>query len=447
MNKILTFIAILLISVHSTMAASDKIEKLIDEVDPNINIGIKITNLSQNKDIYSLNAGRHFVFGSAVKILPIFGVLDHYDDDYAFKSYITNDAGNLYLHINDPDFSTKDLSNMLDKVKSKMKGKQIESFYVVKEKFSVPEVVREKIIADASYCYGAQISKVHVNKNCARLVAEPTEVGKKVKISRKETIPYEINNTSKTVSKKTPDRIHTSIDGNKINISGTLSQATGKVNISVVVPDSIKHLQNMTKEMLKKKEIKISGKVLVSSKANQGKVIVSKVKKIKDLAKKAMIKSDNFITDYFLAHYANSFRADEWRKATGLLKKLINSNFGVDFLDTTIHDGSGLSRGNIITVDHFSQFLGALSKKDNFADIQSTFSVPGDDGTMKTRLSGQTNIYAKTGTLTNVTALVGYYYNNENELHSFVVVINNYYGSKQKYTDLIDNIIAAVRGM
>ena len=50
-------------------------------------------------------------------------------------------------------------------------------------------------------------------------------------------------------------------------------------------------------------------------------------------------------------------------------------------------------------------------------------------------------IYAKTGTLTGVVSLIGYFHNQKGELHSFVVVINNIYGNVAKFRKLEDDII------
>lgn len=445
--RIIIVLFLFLFAMQESQASNTtKIDKLIEKVDPDVNIGIKITNLSQNKEVYSLNAGRYFVFGSALKVIPILGILDYYGRDYKFTTYITIDQGNLYLHINDPDFSSDDLKSLVRALKTKLNGKQVQNFYIVKDEFTLPDTIREKVIADSAYCYGAQITKTHINKNCIRVTAAPTEIGKNVKISYNEVVPYKIDNRAVTVSKSTWDRVNTSIEGDKLSIFGTLSQATGTATISAVVPDGARHLQHMTKEFLNKEGLKIKGKVLISSTSNKGRVLVSYSKGFAEIATKAMVKSDNFMTDYLLADYATKYKANQWRKATYYLKQLIKNRFAVDLSDSTIHDGSGLSRGNIMTVEHFNQFLAALSKREDFEELKNMFCVPGGEGTMKNRLNGEANIYAKTGTLTNVTALIGYYYNSQNELHSFVIVINNYFGSKKKYTDLIDDIVRTAKG-
>jgi D-alanyl-D-alanine carboxypeptidase len=58
------------------------------------------------------------------------------------------------------------------------------------------------------------------------------------------------------------------------------------------------------------------------------------------------------------------------------------------------------------------------------------------------RYTKNTKIYAKTGTLTGVTSLLGYFYNKKGELNSFVIVINNIHGSLDKFKLLEDDIIS-----
>lgn len=449
--RIIAIFIVMLAAINNSAASAvgNSIEKLIKEVDPEINIGIKIVNLSQDKEVYSLNSGRYFTFASCLKAISVFSILDHYSTDYKFSSRITTDGNNLYLHVNDPDFATADLKLMIDKLKAKLKSefkeKNIKNFYIVKDEFTLPKIIRERAYADGEYCYGANISKVHINKNCIKMHAAPTSDGKNIKISHKDIIPYKIKNTALTVGKGVPDRIYVKIDNNNLNISGTLSKSTGTVPISAVVNDGAEHLLHMVNTILSKQGITIKGKVLTAKKIGAGKTLVSHTKSFAQLAAKAIIKSDNFISDSLLAYYATRQKADEWSRAAYYLKKLVKTNFNVDLSNTTIHDASGLSRSNSMTVDHFSKFLMALSKKDNFQEMKQIFGTPGDKGKMQNRLQGQTGIYAKTGSLTGVTSLIGYYYNDKKELHSFVIVINNYYGNKKKYLNLIDDIVKTAK--
>ena len=69
-------------------------------------------------------------------------------------------------------------------------------------------------------------------------------------------------------------------------------------------------------------------------------------------------------------------------------------------------------------------------------------AVPGEEGTLKNRYAKNVKIYAKTGTLTGVVSILGYFYDIKGELHSFVIVINNIYGNVDKFRKLEDDIVS-----
>ena len=66
--------------IHSEM------DQLIKQADPNLNIGIKITNLHQGKVIFEKNADRYFIPASTLKFVTIVSILEHFDENYNFTS-------------------------------------------------------------------------------------------------------------------------------------------------------------------------------------------------------------------------------------------------------------------------------------------------------------------------------------------------------------------------
>lgn len=439
---------ILFLNCQILATPSDKIKSLIDSYDPHVNIGIKITNLDKNKVIYALNENRYFTFASALKFIAIKSIMDHYGENYQFESVISQDGQDLYLNIHDPNFSSDDLLQMLEEVKNKLSGKQINNFFIVYKSFLLPNEIRTRMAGDQMYCFGAPVSRVHINKNCSKLMATPTTVGKPIKVWSKETLtPYEISNNAITAPKHEPDFLRTSIKDGKFEVSGNLNHKTGEVPIAGVSQNPIDNVYYVLKALLQHKELALSGDIKIYFGNNlPGKVISHKSKSFKELAAIALKKSDNFMTDYFLAEYASKYGANEWAKAGLLLKKLVKQQYKINIDDSVIYDASGLSRNNLLTVNQFDSFLKAVAKQRNFKSLLPIMAIPGEDGTLKARLQGTDRIYSKTGGLSGVTSIVGYFYDKHDELHSFVVVINNFYGTYDegdwdKYAKLREDIL------
>ena len=83
---IITLIVITLLPqiVGATDNIPGKMDQLIKQADPDLNIGIKITNLDQGKVIFEKNADRYFIPASTLKFVTIVSILEHFDENYNF---------------------------------------------------------------------------------------------------------------------------------------------------------------------------------------------------------------------------------------------------------------------------------------------------------------------------------------------------------------------------
>ncbi len=329
-----------------------KIEELIKQTDPNLNIGIKISNLDQGKVIFEKNADRYFIPASTLKFITIITLLEHFGKDYNFTSDLLHKNQDYYLNIHDPDFGTDDLAYLVAEL-AKHSGKNIKgNIYIVDNKFSVPAIMRDKTFSDSVYCYGAPVTLTHMNKNCSRLDVAPGSLGGSLKISADENFPYTITDNAKTIAENENDRLNVTIENGKYIIKGTLSQSTGPVTIAAVANDNLSQVRHYLQKQLGNQGIVLKGKILSSSdKVKDAKTIASLSKNIKDIAANSMKKSDNFMTDYLLAEFASKHGLNEWDWAATKLKEVIAKKFGVNLARSDLRDASGISRQNLLSVD------------------------------------------------------------------------------------------------
>ena len=446
MKKLIIFVLVsvtsVAVSTGNDIAAN--IEQKINQTDPNLNIGVKITNLDQNKVIFEKNVDRYFIPASTLKFITIVSLLEHFGPDYKFTSSILSAGKDYYLDIHDPDYNSSDLDSMTASI-AKHSNKKIQgNIYIVDNEFTVPAMMRSKTYSDTIYCYGAPITKVHINKNCSTLKVDTAKVGQKIKIKVAGNFPYIVENNAVTIDKNMLDRLHTSIKDGKYVINGTLSTSTGQVVIGAVANDNFVQVRHHLQERLKAHGIDLQGKILYGKLPFRAKNIASISKSMKEIAAIAMKTSNNFITDYLLAEFAAQTRQIEWSRATESLKRLILKQFAVDMTKSVLKDGSGLSRLNLLTINQFDSFLKAVALKKDFAEIKSVMACPGEECTLRERFKNMPKFYAKTGKMSNVSSLVGYFYDKNNELHSFVIIANNFYGGITRYHKLEEEIIKLV---
>jgi serine-type D-Ala-D-Ala carboxypeptidase/endopeptidase (penicillin-binding protein 4) len=93
-------------------------------------------------------------------------------------------------------------------------------------------------------------------------------------------------------------------------------------------------------------------------------------------------------------------------------------------------DGSGLSRGNRASPYRVVRLLAAMTERDEFDAWYASLPVAGLDGTLDNRMrsgSARGRCRAKTGTLSNVSALSGYCTARSGDLYAFSFLMNGVY--------------------
>jgi len=102
------------------------------------------------------------------------------------------------------------------------------------------------------------------------------------------------------------------------------------------------------------------------------------------------------------------------------------SRAGVSTAGMALHDGSGLSRLNLVTPESISRLLVSLSKTTAGPVFRASLPISGRDGTLKGRLEKLSDrVVAKTGSLTYTTSLSGYVTAAGGEVLAFSILCND----------------------
>lgn len=110
-------------------------------------------------------------------------------------------------------------------------------------------------------------------------------------------------------------------------------------------------------------------------------------------------------------------------------------------------DGSGLSRGNRASPYRVVRLLAAMSERDEFDAWYESLPVAGRDGTLSDRMRrgpARRRCRAKTGTLSNVSALSGYCTARSGDLYAFSILMNGVYPTGARR--LQDRMAQAIAG-
>ena len=154
--------------------------------------------------------------------------------------------------------------------------------------------------------------------------------------------------------------------------------------------------------------------------------------------------SDNFFAEMLLK--------DVSLQATGRGTTTGGAHLAVAFargLGSGAHlvDGSGLSRGDRASPFRVVRLLKGMQSRDEFGAWYASLPIAGTDGTLSTRMrSGPArgNCHAKTGTLSNVSALSGYCEARSGDLYAFSILMNGVYPTGARH--LQDQMAQAIAG-
>lgn len=119
---------------------------------------------------------------------------------------------------------------------------------------------------------------------------------------------------------------------------------------------------------------------------------------------------------------------------------------GVPTERLALHDGSGLSRLNLVTPDSTARLLLSLSKTSSEAVFRQSLPIGGRDGTLAGRLKIVADrVFAKTGSLTYDNSLSGYVTTADGDIFAFSILCNDYTGrgNSIRLIDQITTLLAA----
>ena len=147
--------------------------------------------------------------------------------------------------------------------------------------------------------------------------------------------------------------------------------------------------------------------------------------------------SHNFTSESLFKNASNTWNKNSYKKLYFWLK-----NKGLPIKNLYIADASGLSRNNKVTTNLIASFLYKMRFNKNYEFYASTLSIMGIRGTLansllKSKLNSK--FFGKTGTLSNVFSLSGYFHKND-KIYSISIIQNSKLIDKNKIFNLLNDL-------
>jgi D-alanyl-D-alanine carboxypeptidase/D-alanyl-D-alanine-endopeptidase (penicillin-binding protein 4) len=156
-----------------------------------------------------------------------------------------------------------------------------------------------------------------------------------------------------------------------------------------------------------------------------------------------MYNSDNFFAEQTLLMASNEHIG--YMSDSDMIDSLLQNDFKDIPQKPRWVDGSGLSRYNLFTPESFIYILNKMKNEFGITKMKKLLPT-GGMGTLKNYFNTDSNfIYAKTGTLSNISALSGYLITKKSKLLIFSILANNYQVSSSQIRKLMEHFLVEIK--
>lgn len=442
MQKFVNVLVAILLTVSTAQASS--IDRALSQSGINKSaVSISVKDLKSGKTVYEYNSKKPMNPASTLKAITYAAALNELGQDYEFSTELYKNTNNeLILKLGADPFLT---SSDLRKLFSAAKNKNILEPKLIK--------IDDSIIDNVEWGEGWQwdddlnplmpkFSAYNIDKNLLTVSVQPVSFGVPAELNLSTFYPVTFVNL---VTTSDQDDIKLSRNNNiapdVLTIEGTVST---KKDISFPVNYPRRYFMMRLENAIRAEKIDYYGNFVQSKLPDVNVYLVEKITNpISDATEAIMKNSDNMVSETVFkiagGHYAQDTGSAS--NAVEMLKQYCKS-LSVSTDDIKVTDGSGVSKNNLVTADFMTDFLIAqYNKSEDYRDI---FASAGE-GTLKNRMLylGE-NLKAKTGTLSDVSAIAGYLTTLSGKSYVFDIMINDAKSKQADKKNLEEQILRAI---
>ncbi len=404
----------------------------------NTNMGICLYNATSNEYLYNYNAQKYYVPASNTKILTCYAAMKYLGDSLVGLRYKRKDSTYQLFGTADPTFMHPDFATqpVLDFFKNTH-----HQYYINNNHYNEEPYGDGWAWNDYTEDYMAERSSFPIYGN----VFEIKKMGKGVYESYPTYFlkPKNVYSNTNEATRTQPFIANDSFDimreknSNYFNFKINHTLFTKQTVPFITSPDLTLTLvyDSLQTHFAKHKNYITYGKQNVMEKIYS--------QPTDSMLKPMMHYSDNFFAEQSLLLVSNEKLGiinDE-----AIINYIKNNDFvGIPQMPRWV-DGSGLSRYNMITPQALVWVLNKMKNEFGMERIKNIFAT-GGEGTLSNLYKAQKGlIYAKTGTLSNHTALSGYLYTKHKQLIIFSVLTSGYQGSATPTRKAIEKLLTQIQ--
>lgn len=423
MKKFINLLFAIMLTVSTANAAS--INKAVAESGINKGaVSVSVKDIKTGKTLYELNSDKPVPPASTLKVVTLASALNELGKDYEFSTELYKNSNNeLILKLGaDPFLNAKDLKTLLRAAR--------EQNIIEPEAFYIDDTIIDKTEWGEGWQWDDDLnplmpkfSAYNIDNNLLKITVEPTFKGAPAEIKLDVFYPTTFVNLVTTGgANNVKISRNNNIAPDVLNIEGTVSK---REQIEIPINHLKRYFVLRLEDAIKSEKIEYYGNFTNKKLSAQNISSISKITNPIEKAVNAIMLDSNNMAAETVFKIAGGHYAKTSGSAEAAIKMLMDycGKLGVNTQNIRIVDGSGVSKNNLVTTDFMTSFL--ISQYQNDAEYKEIFASAGE-GTLKNRmLYFGDNLKAKTGTLSNVSAITGYLKTAKGNLVAFDIIIND----------------------
>jgi len=465
-------------------ALASRIESVLEESEGPARWGISVISMADGSKVYERDGDKLFTPASNMKIYTTGVALDLLGVDYRWRTSVyasvQPDArgrinGDLILYGRGaPDLvaSSKDENRgSLEKLAEDLYARGVRS-------------VGGNVIGDESYFrgsslgdgwqwtdlqwyFGAEASALSINGNEVDINFVPAGSAGESAVRTSDTEGYVTvqNRMSATADRSVQPTIgvHRGLSDNNVEVWGEFVPGSKGFGVRLSVHNPALWAAKLFRRALETRGIQVDGQTLArDSRVPQSQrfdpsrsleLAFVQSQPMAEIAKKTNKESNNLFAELILRTLGrergemspppkgNGIERGDDESGVAVIRLWLE-RMGISTTRLALHDGSGLSRLDLVTPETNARFLLTLSKTNVGPVFRESLPIAGRDGTLAGRLKSLADgVSAKTGSLTYDNSLSGYLTTSKGELFAFSIMCNDQTGSVNSVL-VIDQIVA-----
>lgn len=390
-------------------------------------VSVSVKKLENGEKVQDLHSDVQVSPASTQKILTYIASYKTLGEDYNFttKLYKTKN-GEYYLVLGaDPYLTGKDLKILLANIKID-KEDCLKNFYI-----------DDTILDNNNWGEGWQwddslntlmpkFGSYNIDRNLYTIIINPTKINCPASLFTEVFYPTAFIN--KTVTALNTNNVKITQEDNDISpdaltVSGEVAQTT---KVQVPVTYLRRYFILRLDEAFRENDICYTGKY-ERAKVPANAELIAQIEHPIEITKNDVLKrSNNMVAETIFKVAGGKYAKNTGSHANAMA--MFNNYCKDNRLDcSNIHltDGSGVSKNNLVTADFMTDYLVRTSKIYDY-DTLKTYLPTSGEGTLARRMPMlKDKIYAKTGTLANISGITGYIETQSGGKYAFAIYIND----------------------